>query len=325
VKGKDTGLDKIQKQSKDRRKDQSKMDKERTPSTTFGDRSDGGTIQNIRGSGQTTIQIQKPETKIKYKTKVLPKPPKPEKISESATGGSKTKDEKTKVTIIATDPKLKRKKIEPRRVSTRDNSTVVIETEYIRLTPKGKPELNTNIGVPKVSNIISTKSISRLGSVSATKISTSVSPKLDTRISPKLDTKISPKLDTKISPALDQKQPQALKSPTPQKPKARQLARPKSLRKPKARLAFKAPNTPPLRQRIPPAVLPPIDIQKKKEKKKDSKKRKRVDFIGNVKLDDIQGIIKRETIITGDKKVRRAERKGKKTKFRSFKVGFWKV
>jgi len=335
MKGKDTGLDKIQKQSKDRRKDQSKMDKERTPSTTFGDRSDGGTIQNIRGSGQTTIQIQKPETVIK----VLPKSQKPEKISESATVGSKTKDEKTKVTIIATDPKLKRKKIEPRRVYARD--TVVVETEYTRLVPEGKPELNTNIGVPKVSNIISAKSISRLGSVSSTKISTSVSPKLDTKISSKLDTRISSKLDTKISSkldtrisskldtkisqALDQKQPQALKSPTPQKPKVRQLARPKSLRKPKARLAFKAPNTPPLRQRIPPAILPPIDVQKKKEQKKDSKKRKRVEFIGNVKLDDIEGLIKRETIITGSKKVRRAERKGKKAKPQTFKVGFWKL
>ena len=134
------------------------------------------------------------------------------------------------------------------------------------------------------------------------------SEKLSTKTGEKLSIKTDQKLfnvqviksSQKLSTPQKQKPKLAERTlsrmPTPQRPKAAQ--KPIFRQKQPTRLALRTPEPMRPKKRII-AILPPIDLKPKKKAIK-SKKNRTVDFLGNTRLDKIEGFFKRSEIITGD-------------------------
>ena len=151
-------------------------------------------------------------------------------------------------------------------------------------------------------------------------------PKLAERVKAKAKQgyKLSPALVTMSSTSLAFAQPQKQKpkvaqrlkqaTPTPQKPRLRQTSKPKfRVRvRPKLRQTIK-PAPKPQRKRVI-AFIPPYDETRKK-KKRSSKDANTFGFLGNTRLDNIEGLFRRSDIIYGDKRIRKQIKQDKKAGF----------
>ena len=78
---------------------------------------------------------------------------------------------------------------------------------------------------------------------------------------------------------------------------------------------------PETRKRPPPGVVVIFGGDEKKKNK--SSKSKQYDFLGNTKLDSIEGLFRRSTIIHGDKKISKQVKKDSKAKFKERGVSFF--
>jgi len=107
-------------------------------------------------------------------------------------------------------------------------------------------------------------------------------------------------------------------SSPPSRPLSKTPSRPLSVR-PTTILTTKTDLTSKKRTKI---VAGIFDLRSTRQKDPE-RKTKQLDFVGNTKLDSIEGLINRETIITGRKRVTKAVRKGRKTKFRNKGVNFF--
>ena len=247
------------------------------------------------GGGLQQIAKTKDGIKIKNipKTKTIPVKPKKESVPVSSAGV----DPKVKSKIRIIPPVLrdnrKKKKLMPSiaGVGHYEPDTV----QRIKISQKQKPILSS---------------------------------KLDTKLDSKLDLSVAQntsqaqKLYSSQIPKQGQKQKlataQRFRSPTPLKPKAKARVTPKfkGIQAVKSALAFADP--PPQRRRVVAAIIPPF--QRQETKKRRSKKTKSHDFLGNTRLGNIEGLFKRETIIHGDKKIKKQIKKDKKAGFKGIKL-----
>ena len=90
------------------------------------------------------------------------------------------------------------------------------------------------------------------------------------------------------------------------RPRPRLRSRPKFRFKAKIRPIQSQPSPIPGRARTVAGFAPPSE--KKKEEEKKSKKKKRKEFLGNTRLDKIEGLFRRSEIISGDKRVAKQEK-----------------
>ena len=80
-----------------------------------------------------------------------------------------------------------------------------------------------------------------------------------------------------------------------------------------------SPNPRPKTRLVAGAIIP---LNEKLDKKKSSKS-KQFDFLGNTKLDSIEGLFRRSDIIHGDKRISKQVRKDKRAKFKERGVSFF--
>ena len=200
--------------------------------------------------------------------------------------------------VILTKPAgriLKKKK--PVEARTTQSSQVYAPQEYQRVSTSQKNGLS--IGALQSSKVI---------------------PRLSAKTSPRLAVKISPIISTKQPQAIKQAEVQKFKSPTPEpvRPKLRAAAKfkPKPIQKTVLR------QTPPPRPktRLVAAVIIPLNEKLRKPK---GKKSKQFDFLGNTKLDNIEGLFRRSDIIHGDRRISKQVRKDKQAKFKERDVSFF--
>jgi len=167
---------------------------------------------------------------------------------------------------------------------------------------------------PTVTRIISNAGIREIikpKTIIREKINTKVAPRQNTitRTSSvqvfRQNTKQTPKQKPRQRTRHRSRSPEIPKTPTTQKP----------LQKPIPKQQVKLIEVPP---RVPkPAVLvPPFALDSKTRPSRKSRTVKRDDFLGNTKTDEIEGLFKRNTIITGTKKVNKQITKDKKVKVR---------
>lgn len=109
---------------------------------------------------------------------------------------------------------------------------------------------------------------------------------------------------------------QAFASPSSQKPKlsSRQAFKAASPQRQSARLA--QPSTPPRKKKVVP-VLPFLDDDKKKKKRGSSRQKRPNDFLGNTRLDSIEGLFRRSDVIHGDRAISKQVRKDRKSGFKT--------
>ncbi len=289
----ESGIDK--QALKKRRAEQKDLTSERTPSST------GGDVVSSKSKNQSLAPlIQKPEP-LKLKKK-LPGTP----ITESKTNGNIdwTGTEKTGTLILPPIIKVdkKRKPVKAREAPSFSSYGYVTESVIVA---KG-----------------------------ATRSSVSITPRTGVKISQVQPQKISQVQPQKISqvsvPKLSQAQPQKIaqvqrvrqSSPSPMKPKLNTMEA--SAFKQPSRLTeklIKVPIIPKTPRRIL-VPLPPVILNSEKFKPK-KKKGKQNDFLGNTKLDSIEGLFRRSTIIHGDKRISKQVRKDKRAKFKERGVSFF--
>jgi hypothetical protein len=289
----ESGIDK--QALKKRRAEQKDLTSERTPSST------GGDVVSSKSKNQSLAPlIQKPEP-LKLKKK-LPGTP----ITESKTNGNIdwTGTEKTGTLILPPIIKVdkKRKPVKAREAPSFSSYGYVTESVIVA---KG-----------------------------ATRSSVSITPRTGVKISQVQPQKISQVQPQKISqvsvPKLSQAQPQKIaqvqrvrqSSPSPMKPKLNTMEA--SAFKQPSRLTeklIKVPIIPKTPRRIL-TPLPPVILNSEKFKPK-KKKGKQNDFLGNTKLDSIEGLFRRSTIIHGDKRISKQVRKDKRAKFKERGVSFF--
>jgi hypothetical protein len=164
--------------------------------------------------------------------------------------------------------------------------------------------------------------------ITGKKLSTSITPRQAVKITPSLAVKPAIKLAIRSVPVLSTIQPQKIRQTQPQKLKTSQPAKPKQPKKLKEsfkpklverlKVIEKIP-LPPRTRLIPLALPPPI----KKGRTPKKKKSKQNDFLGNTKLDSIEGLFRRSTIIHGDKRISKQIRKDKRAKFKERGVSFF--
>ena len=124
----------------------------------------------------------------------------------------------------------------------------------------------------------------------------------------------TPRAATKISqtPIVVQSAPQKIAPTIKQSLRSSPRPRPRLRSKPKFRFRARVrpiqsqPDPIPGRARTVIGFAPPSE--KKSEKKKESKKKKRKEFLGNTRLDKIEGLFRRSEIISGDKRVAKQEK-----------------
>ncbi len=143
---------------------------------------------------------------------------------------------------------------------------------------------------------------------------------------PKQSNSASPILVSRSQPILVQS-PEITQLQTPvqtlkQKPPTDPTPRLKSINipKPKQRLVQKQVTVPPPPRRVPPPIILPFSDKNKKKKSGTSKQN---DFLGNTKLDSIEGLFRRSTIIHGDKRISKQVKKDRKAKFKERGVSFF--
>ena len=282
-----------------RREEMKKLTDEAPPSST------GGDIVSSKSKNQSLAPlIQKPEP-LKLKKK-LPGTP----ITEGKTNGSVdwSGTEKTGTLILPPIIKVDKKR---KPITARVAPSF---SEYGYATE--------SVTISKVNSRTDTKLITGVSIKSIAAQSTRITPRLATRTSPVLATRISPILSTKQPQALKQAQPQKFRSPTPEPIRPKQKIAPKFVPKiplrSKLREIPRDPPRPPRRV----GILPPI-ILKNKESFAKKKKDKQNDFLGNTKLDSIEGLFRRSTIIHGDKRISKQVKKDKRAKFKERGVSFF--
>ena len=151
-------------------------------------------------------------------------------------------------------------------------------------------EIQTTTLKPQtVSGSTSTQTVS--GIISTQKIRPTQKSRSITRTSQTLVQSAPQKISAAIKPK------QALRSSP--RPRPRLRSRPKFRFKAKIRPIQSQPSPIPGRARTVAGFAPPSE--KKKEEEKKSKNRKRKEFLGNTRLDKIEGLFRRSEIITGDK------------------------
>ena len=106
------------------------------------------------------------------------------------------------------------------------------------------------------------------------------------------------------------------KPPTDGTPRLKSI----NIPKPKQRLVQKQVTIPPPPRRVPPPIILPFSDKNKKKKSGTSKQN---DFLGNTKLDSIEGLFRRSTIIHGDKRISKQVKKDKRAKFKERGVSFF--
>jgi len=124
----------------------------------------------------------------------------------------------------------------------------------------------------------------------------------------------TPRAATKISqtPIVVQSAPQKIAPAIKQSLRSSPRPRPRLRSKPKFRFRARVrpiqsqPDPIPGRARTVIGFAPPSE--KKSEKKKELKKKKRKEFLGNTRLDKIEGLFRRSEIISGDKRVAKQEK-----------------
>ena len=150
--------------------------------------------------------------------------------------------------------------------------------------------------------------------------STRITPRLATKQTPSLAIKLTPVLSTKQPQIIKQVQPQKFKQPAPQKPQPKLKAVPKFKARPVQKSMLKeSPNPRPKTRLVAGAIIP---LNEKLDKKKSSKS-KQFDFLGNTKLDSIEGLFRRSDIIHGDKRISKQVKKDRKAKFKERGVSFF--
>jgi hypothetical protein len=290
----ESGIDK--QALKKRRAEQKDLTSERTPSST------GGDVVSSKSKNQSLAPlIQKPEPlKLKKKSPGTPN------ITDgkSNSGIDWTGTEKTGTLILPPIVKVDKKR-KPR-------------------TAREAPSFSS-YGYVTESVIIS---------AGATRSSTSITPRTGVKISQVQPQKISQVQPQKISqvsvPKLSQAQPQKIaqvqrvrqSSPSPMKPKLNTMEA--SAFKQPSRLTeklIKVPIIPKTPRRIL-VPLPPVILNSEKNRPK-KKKSKQNDFLGNTKLDSIEGLFRRSTIIHGDKRISKQVKKDRKAKFKERGVSFF--
>ena len=238
-------------------------------------------VEGRLGTGTTTVQLVKSETKKQLKTsqkliqdKKNPTPvPRDFTKLESERTLPKTGSSPLKLVPI---PRGKRKR---KQTETITSSTTVSEIQ------------TTTLRSQTVSASTSTQTVS--GIVSAQKIRPTQKSRSVTRTSQPLVQSVPQKVSATPKPK------QALRS-SPQ-PRPRLRSRPKFRFRTRVRPIQSQPEPIPGRARTIAGFAPPSE--KRKEEEKKSKNRKRKEFLGNTRLDKIEGLFRRSEIVSGDKRV----------------------
>jgi hypothetical protein len=224
-----------------------------------------------------SIQIVKSKSEVVKLKKPEPSPVKlisrKETINESV-----QKAGSARPIVILTKPAgrliKKRKPIEPRS----NNNTQVYA-----------PESYQRASIPQRSGeVLSIRSVAAQ--------STRITPRLATKQTPSLAIKLTPVLSTKQPQIIKQVQPQKFKQPAPEKarPKLRSVAKFQFKTQQKTVLR-ESPNPRPKTRLVAGAIIP---LNEKLDKKKSSKS-KQFDFLGNTKLDSIEGLFRRSILFMG--------------------------
>ena len=236
-------------------------------------------VEGGLGTGTTTVQLVKSETKKQSKTsqkliqdKKNPTPvPRDFTKLESERTLPKTGSSPLKLVPV---PRGKRKR---KQTETITSSTTVSEIQ------------TTTLRSQTVSASTSTQTIS--GIVSTQKIRPTQKSRSVTRTSQPLVQSVPQKVSAAIKPK------QALRS----SPQPRPRSRPKFRFRTRVRPIQSQPDPIPGRARTVVGFAPPSE--KKKEEEKKSKNRKRKEFLGNTRLDKIEGLFRRSEIVSGDRRV----------------------
>ena len=244
---------------------------------------DGG-----QGTGTTTVQLVKSETKKPLKTsqKLLQDKKNPTPIArdftkvESERTVPKTGSSPLKLLPIPRDVRKKKKK--PIETVTTTTTITTAETSQAQsLKPTTQP-ISGVITKQTTRQPIKSKQTTRAATkISQTPIAVLQQPQ-------------------KIIPVIKQ----SLRSSP--RPRPRLRSRPKFRFRARVRPIQSQTNPIPGRDRKVAGFAPPSE--KKKEEEKKSKKKKRKDFLGNTRLDKIEGLFRRSEIISGDKRVAKQEK-----------------
>lgn len=240
---------------------------------------------NIGMAGEATVLIQKPEIKaISGKARLRRKPSlAPAPVDWTAKVVEARPPRVGKAPIIITPPAVKkRKKVIPPRPVTTYAETVQREI------PKAKTEA-----------VLSTKPL--------------LSNRLRVDVKPAVKSTMKPATVTRVRPREALKEKQRLAQPSPTRPKPKQVMAPRFRPIAPQKLRQMVPEPIPTKRRVVAAIPLPKPERVKKRKKKEEVG---VEFVGNVRLHHIEGLIKRETIILGKTKVAKAVKAGKKVKYR---------